>query len=163
MAEGRYDHSKNGKKGKNTEPKQDWKQAKQTPITASPCLMSKQSSEYQFLLSLLTKTYFFLLGCLHSLLSAFIVRYDPALTSPIGWCLQGNQGFIWIHTMIFLGFHAGMPLTWLVSVDSLSCRGRFHYPFFLTLDLNPEPHGQSCLVQLIAQTGTTLLNQLHLH
>ena len=71
---------------------QDWKPAGQTPNSASPCLMSKCSSDLQLHSALLTATHFFLLDFFHSLLAVFLGRYPTTLASTIVWGLQGNLG-----------------------------------------------------------------------
>lgn len=87
------------------------------------------------------------MGCLHTLLVAFLVRHPMILASPTSVGFQCNPGFtitvshsaLCFHVLSSRNFHA----THMALVAFLNCGGRFHNPFYVSLlTLNLEPSGK---------------------
>ena len=118
--------------------------------------MPKGSSNLYVFSSLLTATYFSLLGLFHTQSVASLGRYTMTLASPTSWGLQGKPGFTFT---VSNNGPSGPPCrdtsdTCLASVAFLTLRRRFYNPFLVSLTLKPEPCGQSCQVLLLAEAET---------
>ena len=79
------------------------------------------------------------------------VSHDSGISNISG--LQGNPGFTFPASCNGLSrpLCRDIPNTHLTSATFLSCRGRFHMAFFLSLTL--KSHGQSCQLLMLSETG----------
>ena len=133
--------------------KQVWKPSVQTPMSASLCLMSKGSSDLQFLSALLTATHFSLLGWLHIWSAAILSRYLRTLSPPTFWSLQSHSGFIF---SVSFNDVSAIPLThawphWLSLLKEGDSSTSFQY---WLQNQKHETRGWSCQVLLLAEART---------
>lgn len=110
--------------------------------------MSKHSSDIHFLSALLTPTHFSLRLVPHFIYSFPHQVSHDSLASPTSWSLQYHPSFTFTasHTDLFGPPSKHTPGMYLASTVFLSFEGRFHNPFLVSLMLNLEQCGQSCLV-----------------
>lgn len=103
--------------------------------------MSKHSSNVQLLSGLLTAAHFSFQGCFHTQYAALVVRYPTVLASPTSW-RSPMQSRLHLHSFMCKGLSEtpcrDNPDICLASMAFLSCRGKFHNLFFISLTLKPK-------------------------
>lgn len=105
------------------------------------------------------------MGCFHSQSAALLGRYPTALAFPTAWAQQHNPGFTFTTSYNCFSWppYKDSLDTCLASETFLSCGGRFHYPFSVSLTLKPESCDQSSQVLLLAGAEPGPLLQLLPH